>query len=215
MAQWLNTAFYNVDFSAFSFTHGLAKTCGGFLTPFMNVLAFLGKGGWAFIVMGIILLAFRKTRRAGVCVLIALLMGAILTNVIIKNAVARPRPFAQNQKYNEWWQFVGSSFEKEWSFPSGHVTATMASMTALFFIFNKKWSWVFFLGTILMGFCRVYLVVHYLTDVIGGLIIGLIGGACAYFSVKAIFKALEKASDKRFCKAILEFDLIEFIKNKK
>lgn len=214
MANWLNSVFYQFDFSAFTFAHGLAKSGGSFLTPVMNVLAFLGKGGWAFIVLGVIFLLFKKTRRAGVCVLFALLIGAILTNVILKNAIARPRPFVDSQKYNEWWQFVGSPFEKEWSFPSGHVTATMASMTALFLTLNKKWSWVFFIFALLMGFDRIYLMVHYASDVLAGFIVGGLSAIMAYYLKRLLFNSLEKNKEKKFCSMILEFDLINIIKKK-
>ena len=68
---------------------------------------------------------------------------------------------------------------REYSFPSGHVSTTMAAMGAVFFYTNKKYSWLAFLLVILMGFSRNYLVVHYPTDVLGGAIIGFISALIA------------------------------------
>ena len=111
--------------------------------------------------------------------LLAIGVGALFTNVIIKNAVARPRPFYENVTYLEFWKEAGATKVSEYSFPSGHTTSIMAFATALFIMCNKKWSWVGFVGTILMGVSRIYLIAHYTTDVIGGIIVGGVAGVCA------------------------------------
>ena len=62
------------------------------------------------------------------------------------------------------------------SFPSGHTTAAFSTMTALFLMGNKKYSWTAFIFAFLMGLARIYLVVHYPSDVLGGIIVGVVAG---------------------------------------
>ncbi len=212
MAEWLNSTFFTFDKSVFNLMHNLAKSAGGFFTPFFKGVSFLGEGGVFFIIASIIFLLFKKTRKLGITILLALSVGAIFTNVVIKNAVARPRPFNANKEYREFWQFVSGKEQSEFSFPSGHATATMASMTALFVCTNKKWSWLGFVFALLMAFSRVYLMVHYTTDVLGGLFIGCVAGVISYYIVKYIYKKIEKYCEKPFCNFVLNADLLELLK---
>lgn len=215
MAEWLNTAFSGFDAGLFNFTHGLAKAAGGFFTPVFTFIAFLGDTGWIFLATALILMLFAKTRRVGVCMLLAVACGAVITNLVLKNVVNRPRPFLANQEYKAFWEYVGSPFEDESSFPSGHTTAAMAAMTALFLTCNKKWSWIGFIGALVMGFDRVYLVVHYGSDVLAGFIAGAIGAVAAFYLTKWIFNLLDKYKEKKFCVSALSFDIIEFFKKGK
>lgn len=215
MSVWLNTAFYGFDNLIFNSMHGLAKAAGGFFTPFFTFITFFGEKGLFFIVLSVILLLFKNTRRTGLTMLVAIGLGALMTNVIIKNAVARPRPYAASEEYFSFNQLVGGRRESEFSFPSGHVTVTMTAMTALFFSASKKWSWVGFIFTFLMGLSRIYLVVHYATDVVGAIIVGLIAGVIAFYIVKGVYKILQKNTEKGFCKFMLTADLIKAIKKEK
>ena len=140
MAQWLDTAFYSFDRAVFIAMHNLAICAGDFFTSLFKIITFLGKGGWAFILTAIILVLFKKTRKAGITTLFALACGAILTNVVLKNLVGRIRPYLASEEYKVFWEFVSGALESEYSFPSGHATASMATMTAMFLFFNKKWS---------------------------------------------------------------------------
>ena len=148
--------------------------------------------------------------------LLALLgIGAIITNVAIKNIVARPRPYQELDSFRLFWMSVGSHVESEYSFPSGHATVSFTSMTAVYLCFNKKWSWLGYVYAILTGLSRIYLVVHYATDVIGGCLVGILAGNSAYFFTKGIYKLLEKGKDKAFCKKFLEFSVCDLIAKKK
>lgn len=213
LSNWLNSTFNNFDSAFFNFTHALNVNAGGFFTPFFKFITFFGNGGWLFIALGVILMLFKKTRRYGLCMLIALGIGALLTNIIIKKSVARPRPFTTEQ-FKPFWIKAGSTKVSEYSFPSGHTTSAMAAMTALFLCLNKKWSWLFFILALIMGLSRIYLVVHYATDVIGGLIVGGISAVIGYFVVKYIYKYINKNLDKPFCKFIINADIKDlFSKN--
>ncbi len=215
MAEWLNTVFYALDSGAFSIAHQLALSTNSFLNPICEILAVLGDGGISFILASLILILFTKTRRTGVAMLLAIGVGALFTNVLLKNLVERPRPYT-NTEYVGFWNYVGAHLESEFSFPSGHTTVAMTSMTALFLTNNKKWSWVGFILAVLMAFSRVYLIVHYLTDVLAGLIVGGLAGTGAYFLSKWLFKIVEKNKEKKACGFLLNADLLNlFKKNKK
>lgn len=95
----------------------------------------------------------------------------------MKVLIARPRPYAdQRSIFYQLWLLVGQNIESDKSFPSGHTTAAFAAMTAVFLVGNKKYSWTAYIFAVLMGIARIYLCVHFPSDVLGGIFAGLIGG---------------------------------------
>ena len=211
MAEWLNTAFASFDGAIFNFANTTAGAFGNFLAEFMDIF---GTKGIGFILVALILACFAKTRRIGVCILAGIIVGALFTNVIIKNAVARPRPYT-HEEYRGLWEAVGASQESEHSFPSGHTTTAMAFASAFFLAGNKKWSWTGFLVALLMGWTRIYLIVHYATDVIGGIIVGGAAGVIGYFIVKLLYaKVFEKYKNKPFFDFFLNKNVWELFKKK-
>lgn len=215
MAEFLNTSFAGFDGAIFNAMHGLAGSAGGFFTPVFKLITLLGEKGLIFFVSALILMLFSKTRKLGICMFGAVACGALLTNVVLKDVIARPRPFLSNLDYAQYWLFVGAPEESGFSFPSGHMTAIMAAMTAMFILCNKKWSWVGFVGVILMGVSRIYLIAHYTTDVIAGILVGALSGVIAFFITKLIYKLLDKNKEKKFCAFVLSFDIIKAFKKEK
>ena len=207
MAEWLNNTFSGFDSGVFNAMHTLAVKAGGFFTPFFKAISIIGEKGIIFFVAAIILMFFAKTRKSGVCMFGALAIGAIITSIILKNSVARVRPYLASAEYAGFWAFVKGSESTSYCFPSGHTTMIMAAMTAMFICFNKKWSWVGFMAVVIMGLARIYLVAHYATDVIGGVIVGDVAAIIAFFITKLIFAALEKHKDKKFCAFCINFDI--------
>ena len=101
----------------------------------------------------------------------ALIMDLLICNVAVKNLVARTRPYDVNTSV----QLLVAKLH-DYSFPSGHTAASFASVTALYLAGEKKlWKPALVLA-VLIAFSRLYLYVHYPTDVLGGLILGLIAG---------------------------------------
>lgn len=174
-------------------------------------------GGSEFVtpmaVVGALLIPFKKTRKFGMAVLFAVLVGTLLTNLILKPIFARPRPFiyyADNPLFMSWYEFAGSHIENAYtSFPSGHTTAAFELGVAIFLVMkNKKIAWVFPVFSALVGLSRIYLMVHYVTDVIGGVIVGTFAGIMGFVIMNAIMK---KTANTKFAK----FDLAEKLKKKK
>ena len=184
-AAWLNTTFANFDQSITTAVHRLYESCGSWMTSVMELISLLGKGGIALIVLSLVLLVIRKTRRFGTAMLLGLATGAVVVNLWLKVVIARPRPYADiNGFYYPLWQMMGSHTESDYSFPSGHTNAAFACMVPAFLLGKKSWSWLCLLFAFLMGVSRIYLVVHYPSDVLGGLIMGTIAGLLGVLIMK-------------------------------
>ena len=180
-AAWLNTTFDGFDKGVTTAIHKIYEVCGSVATPVMELISLLGAGGIALIVLSLILLVIRKTRRFGTAMILGLAIGAIVVNLWLKVVVARPRPYADvNGFYYPLWQLMGAHTESDYSFPSGHTNAAFACMVPAFLIGKKSWSWLCLLFGFLMGVSRIYLVVHYPSDVLGGIITGTIAGLLGY-----------------------------------
>ncbi len=182
-ALWLNTTFAAFDQAMVVWIHKLYDIGGGFFTPFFEFISELGHGGIPLIILSLILMIFRRTRRYGTAMLLGLAIGAVFTNLVLKVIIARPRPYTDETKaffgtdlYQRLWLTVGQNVESDKSFPSGHTTAAFASMTALFLTGNKKVSWTAFIFAFLMAVARIYLVVHFASDVLAGILVGVIAG---------------------------------------
>lgn len=143
-----------------------------FASPIVKVITHLGDKGIFWIIVALALLAFRKTRRLGVLCAVSMVIGLVITNVILKNWVARIRPYELIQNLE---LIVGK--ETDFSFPSGHTTNSLACAWVLFRRAPKKWGVAALVLAILISLSRLYVGVHYPTDVLAGAVIG-IGSAC-------------------------------------
>lgn len=146
---------------------------GGLSDTVWKVFSLLGSYGAVWITLAVLLLFFRRTRRAGAAMLIALGVGFLLGNVFLKNLVMRPRPFVTHTDLTAL--LVP---EDPWSFPSGHTLSSFAAASALYF-FHHKTGFLAFLLAAAIAFSRLYASVHYPTDVLTGAVIGVLCGIIA------------------------------------
>lgn len=153
-----------------------------FFDTIMPIFTYLGNGGLVWIILSIILLTQKKYRKIGVITLVALLVTYLVGEIGIKNLVRRERPFMSIHEIKLLIK-APSGF----SFPSGHTASSFTAATILSSYF-KKYRIAIFSLAILIGFSRMYLMVHYFSDVIGGAALG-IGMAIL---IKYIFKKFEK-----------------------
>ncbi|MDO4529773.1 MAG: phosphatase PAP2 family protein, partial [Lachnospiraceae bacterium] len=163
----LNAAFYNLDMAVFHFFGGLQ---GGFLTTLAKIFTAMGSTKYValFALMGLVMCFFKRTRKVGFAIVFAVIIGTLITNIIVKPAVLRIRPYNTLQgdaQYWAWYIGAGQLCESDYSFPSGHTTGAFELATVLFlchFTEKKKGvAWIFPVVAILTGASRIYLMVHY------------------------------------------------------
>lgn len=141
------------------------------LTPIFKILTDMGNNGLFWLIIIITLLCFKKTRSVGLVALLSLAVCFIINNEILKNVIARPRPFIQLTQLN-----ILIPKPTDFSFPSGHTASSFAAAGAFYFYGNKKWGISAFVLAGLIGFSRLYLGVHYPSDVLFGAFVGVLIG---------------------------------------
>lgn len=160
----------------------------------------LGDLGIVWLILIIVFLIFKKYRKLGLTALTSILLELIICNAVIKNLVARTRPFDINTSVE-----LLIKRPDDFSFPSGHAGASFAVTFAMLFVLLwhskenriitlnertivRRITIVSFVVAILISFSRMYLYVHYPTDILGGLVLGLISGFVSVILMTKVFK---------------------------
>ncbi len=171
-----------------------------FLTPIMKVVTVLaGYGGAFFIAMGLMVGIIKKTRWVGITFLTSMALSGIFTNLLLKKIVNRPRPYTMITGLEP----VGDR-PTDASFPSGHTAvafcvATVMVLTLPWIIEKTKAHLIgalFVVLALVISFSRLYLGVHYPTDVFCGIMLGITYGVVATMIVRAIKKRIEKPKEE-------------------
>lgn len=168
--------------------HLLQNLHNNILDCIMMLITSLGNGGLLWIFISIMLICIptigkesleKKKRRKnyGILLIISLVLTAILGNLIIKNIIQRPRPFQVDTSV------IPLIHPREYSFPSGHTSSSFAAATILF-LYNPKAGGFAFLVAGLIAFSRMYFFVHFPTDILGGIVLGVFCSILVWYGKK-------------------------------
>lgn len=160
------------------------------LDVIFSSITHLGDAGIFWILLALVLAVFKRTRKCGIIMLLALAAGFVIGNLALKNIIARDRPFIQDPVLQN---FLLISPPSGFSCPSGHTLASFESATVIF-LFSKKWGIPAFILAAMIGFSRIYLNVHFPSDVLFGLVLGIAIGISVYFAYN---KFLSKILDSK------------------
>ncbi|MDO5519296.1 MAG: phosphatase PAP2 family protein [bacterium] len=145
------------------------------LTPVFKFITHLGDSGMIWIVLSLLLLISRKTRKVGLASLLALLFSLLVNNGILKNLVARTRPY---DVVNGLQLLIER--QTDFSFPSGHTGSSFAAAVVMFHALPRKYGVPALVLAFLIALSRLYVGVHYPTDVIFAACSGTVLGILAY-----------------------------------
>ena len=161
----------SLDYNLLMQIHNMTRS--SFLDSVMPYVSAMGDLGAIWIIFSLILLANKKYRRVGIMCLAALLLTTIIGEVVLKNILQRPRPFVQ---YPSIQLLIPKP--PSFSFPSGH---TASSFAAAWIISRnlKKAALAAYILAAAIAFSRLYLMVHYPSDILGGILLGTVCAVCA------------------------------------
>ncbi|MBO5159182.1 MAG: phosphatase PAP2 family protein [Lachnospiraceae bacterium] len=157
------------------------------LNSIMIFITSLGDGGIIWIAATIALLIPKKTRKVGIMSAVALLGSLLINNNLIKNIVQRPRPYVT---FTDLQIIIPQP--SEFSFPSGHTSSSFASAAVFYRHLPKKFGVPAVILAALIGFSRLYVGVHYPTDVLAGAVMGILLSYMAEYLVDFLAKKLKK-----------------------
>lgn len=162
-----------IDFSILNFLQDTIRC--DFLDIVMLFFSKIGSAGIIWILTGIVLMFFKKHRATGVILLSAMAFGYLVGEIGLKNIICRPRPFTLNPSIN-----LPINPPDGFSFPSGHSCSSFACATVLMF-FNKKFGIPALAVASLIAFSRLYNYVHFPSDVLAGICLGIISAIVVIF----------------------------------
>ena len=147
----------------------------GVLDVLMPKLPLLGSGGAIWLLAAAIMLCTKEYRRQGVILLAGLAVGVLVGNVCLKNLIARPRPCWLDDSVK-----LLISVPTDYSFPSGHTLSSVIGATVLTKT-DRRFGWAAIPLAAIIAFSRLYLFVHYPSDILAGAILGMVIGLAVYY----------------------------------
>lgn len=161
---------------------------------FVKILTY-GGSKWFIIGVVAILLIFKKTRKMGINALFACLITFVLNDFVIKNIVARSRPFIVDPSLTRMCELAGLELPDGYSMTSGHSAVSMALAISIM-MYSWKLGIPAMIYSFLVGFSRIFLCVHFFTDVLAGFAFGTIITILTYFVILFITKQIKKRKTK-------------------
>lgn len=181
------TWLYQTDYHILNAIQALRCPVLDFLMPLITYFAEYGIG---WILLALVLILIKKTRKPGLAAGIALILGLLAVNLIAKPLVFRVRPY-DNEAFVSLRMYLRSDLLiPAWgdgSFPSGHAAASMEAAVAIL-LYNKKVGIPALVMAILVCFSRLYLYMHYPSDVLAGMLIGTALALLSALLVKLIYR---------------------------
>lgn len=164
-------------------------------TPFgdavMPVITSLGNAGAFWILLAVVLLFLPKWRKAGIQMLVGMMLAVLAGSLILKPLIARERPFSANGFLD-----LLIAAPKDFSFPSGHTSSSFAAAAVLFRRKKSAGAAAAVLAA-LIAFSRMYLYVHYPSDILAGLLLGVVSGAAGSLLVNAVWRKWEQRAARK------------------
>lgn len=166
--------------------HAIQGMHTDFLDAIMILLSTLGNAGLIWIFLSIVLVFPKRTRRCGFTMMGAMALSFLIGNLFLKNLIARPRPCAVDTSVR-----LLIPFPSEYSFPSGHSLNGFTAATVIFLYFKKAGVFALLFAASI-AFSRLYLFVHYPTDILGGMVLGILDAVLVYWIVKKVMQRRER-----------------------
>ena len=182
MLELLNSCAWAFDFPILDWIH--ANMANGFMDVVMPIITLFGDGGVFWILCAVAMLFSPKTRKVGLTMGLALAMGLLVCNITIKPLVGRPRPVDLLASKDIYLPFAVKAMH-DFSFPSGHTIASFEASVVLL-MNNKKLGIPAVILAILISFSRLYLYVHYPTDVLVSVVLGTLFAILAQVIMKRV-----------------------------
>lgn len=167
------------------------------LNYMMTGFTWLGEFGAFEIFLALILIIIKKTRWGGIAVAVSIVLDVVIVNLLLKNCVNRPRPWTEWEEITQFYSSAGLRMPTDTSFPSGHAAICFAAATALAFRYKAK-AVSALIAAFLVAISRIYLCVHYPSDVLAGIAAGIACGIAGHYIAKAIESKLKKVKNRSF-----------------
>lgn len=195
-----------MEISILDWIQSMRTPIGDVVIPFITKL---GDAGMIWILLSVVLLLNPRTRKSGAILAVALCVDVVLCNGILKNLFRRIRPCDVNTSIQ-----LLVARPDDFSFPSGHTAASFAAVAALMLAGEKKrpkgipvcqrkmaierklWIPALVLA-VFIAFSRLYLYVHYPTDILGGIVVGIFAGCAGYWIVKQLWKKKKSCNSRK------------------
>lgn len=162
-------------------------------SPLMDAIMFtvtsLANGGIIFFITAGIMLLIKKYRRCGANILLCMAIGAVVANLILKPLIARERPCWSNEDVE-----LLVAMPQDFSFPSGH-TLHSVMVAVVIFMYDKRIGSLAIIMAVLISFSRLYLYVHFPSDVLCGALLGAAFAVAGYYLIKLIVSKSEKLQE--------------------
>ena len=208
----------NLDHLFIEFVHNLCAKFGHILTPILRVVTLCGEKAWLFLLISFGMSLRKKRRWVGFTAILAIFLGFVIADLILKPAFMRMRPYTASNLFQDYWVLAGSIKDEGYSMPSGHTVGAAAFFISLYITSPKSErdliKKIGIVTILLMVISRCYFMHHYFSDCVVAIIVALVASYISKVIIRFIFHICKKFSDLAFFRFVLNFDIVDlFSKN--